>query len=61
MRSFWIDFIHYCRKVLLWVLPPLRINCIQLGIPLLLWDLPALRQYGSKNSINNDRRLDSTN
>jgi hypothetical protein len=24
MRSFWIDFIHYCRKVLLWVLPPLR-------------------------------------
>jgi hypothetical protein len=35
MRSFWIDFRHHCRKVLLWVLRPLRKTLISQSITLL--------------------------
>jgi hypothetical protein len=43
MRSFWIDFIHHCRKVLLWVLPPLREELLK-GVS---WLLQAIDCIGT--------------
>jgi hypothetical protein len=52
MRSFWIDFIHHCRKVLLWVLPPLREELLK-GVS---WLLQAIDCIGTNYPRETDLR-----